>query len=656
MLTASDENTVLLIDMASGVQVASMHGGPAVFTADGAAIVVAYRGGLVRRTLPGLPVAGEYPAPVPWERPPELTLTPTGERIIATSSLLSPNRDVESVHIWDLQTGAYRCGSPGGLGTVALAAEGDLAWGCRGTALVEWSLQDCTIQRSWPIGGCYKVAVSRNGTRVAVGYGQLRVFDAVAQTWIPHHVSPRDVDYMHRLANGELLLIGDGLRTIDPTAPTPATRRRFTLLDKDFGVGDLTISADNTVAAAFAVPRRDGAPKGARVRAWSVDGWQLRMTSPGAPLMVEPQVIAPHGETYIGGPPGTDAGLYRVDTGERLATYPFVEPAALRFSPDGSRCFYFERKSLFILDGRTGALLREIGGLPWMDRLDPGSLVISPRAEHVFLDDGYGRHTLVDLHDGSSILLREPLPAAGDTGEGLGFEAAFSPDGATLLTRLSVWDVRTKRRLRRLGGPGTQFGPKPFSADGRRIALKHEDAVLVVDAARGRMIRRFPGWTRPALSADGRQLLAIDGSHRPALLDVDSGERLRDLPVTDALEVSFDATGNLAVASERALSTWSATTGEHLSSYPIPHGVGHVTLPTGRRLVADGQALALLDASGGRRASFAATRDGRGSVAWAPDGAWDGDADLLAFSESLVPCTGTPGRRADLWRAELRSP
>jgi len=169
------------------------------------------------------------------------------------------------------------------------------------------------------------------------------------------------------------------------------------------------------------------------------------------------------------------------------------------------------------------------------------------------------------------------------------------------------------------------------------------------------MIRRFPGWTRPALSADGRQLLAIDGSHRPALLDVDSGERLRDLPVTDALEVSFDATGNLAVASERALSTWSATTGEHLSSYPIPHGVGHVTLPTGRRLVADGQALALLDASGGRRASFAATRDGRGSVAWAPDGAWDGDADLLAFSESLVPCTGTPGRRADLWRAELRS-
>ncbi|MEZ4450347.1 MAG: WD40 repeat domain-containing protein [Nannocystaceae bacterium] len=645
LLAASHDRRTLIIDVAAGVQVASIAGANARFSGDGRSIFVAFRTEILRVSLPDLTPAEEYLLPEAARRPPLIEVNPTNDRIVA----FAEGGDAP-VHVWDLPAQAPRCSSPDPLGSIVFAARSGSAWGCDGDSLVEWSPEDCRIVRRWPTSRCTDIAVSSDGARVALEHGSLLLFDVATGSLIPHYLGRPSVGPMRALSNGDIVVASGGLRLFDPLAEKPTTRRILGPHD-EFRVIDLAVSADESVAVAFFEDPEYRELNGVRVRVWSIREGRHLGVLPGAPRMLEPKEIAPHGEAFLSAE--AHLSLDQTGTGELLADLGPGPPRA-RFSGDGALLLVHDGRSLLAHDGRSGALLRTYSDVPTREYdKSTAAFVVSSDGAHAFLGESNGRHLLISLADGGLATLREPGARVGE------IEAVFSPDSRWLLVRptaggVSLWDVRTRRRTRRLGDVEATFGLQPFSGDGGLVALEGEHESVIFEAASGRPRHRFPGWTGPALSKDGRHLLAIDEGGRPGLFDVAAGRLIHRLSVSGALRVSFDARGTIAVSTSRELSIWSLDTARRLAVYPTPYEGRSVPLADDRRLAVEDQSLVIYSAKGALEAGHAVTADGERRVAWASDGAWDGDVGLLAFSESLVPCVGIPARRVGLWSAALR--
>jgi WD40 repeat protein len=124
---------------------------------------------------------------------------------------------------------------------------------------------------------------------------------------------------------------------------------------------------------------------------------------------------------------------------------------------------------------------------------------------------------------------------------------AFAPDGKTLITAadrdlqtVSLWDVSTGKRLRRLAGPSVT--PKPAEPDAIEFPLQHFFAY----------------------SPDGKTVAAGGNLHNKIYLwDVATGVCLRELPAAPGAGLAFTADGRaLMQYSPEGISMWEVATGK----------------------------------------------------------------------------------------------
>ena len=647
LVAASNDDHTALIDVQTGVQVAGVHGGSAVFTPDGDGLFVAHRDALVHIHRSDLAGGDPLVLSAPMERPPRIAIASVGELVVAYAEYSEA-----PLQVWDRRTRAARCTAAEALRPVAFATRTGAAWACHGPELIEWDPQTCAVVRRYPVPWCHDLAVSSDGARVAISAGKLVLFDVATAQWVPHYLADPTIGEVQALGDGTLLVAGGSLRRFDPRGDRPGARETF-LPTTDLAATGLAVAADESVVVAMFEDVRG--PRAASLRRWSLPERRYLGDLGAAPRLLAPLLVAPGGATFLARGAGRSVHLHLTATAAEIASDSVVSTWP-GFSRDGGCLALRDRNTLWIRDGRTGELLHTFPDPPGRRYSDtPRSHVFSPDAAHLFVGEVHGDHALIALQSGARTTLRAHTDAAGD------IDAVFSPDGRSLLIRSAVgqvtlWDVRTGRRLRVLGDAALRFGDQPFSADGRRIALDGAGEVVLLDAATGRPRRRIRGFTRPALSADGRRLLAIDAAGRPALLDAGSGEPSWILPVDGALAALFLADDRAEVATAQHVSTWSLVDGTRLTRHGIPFRASHTRLADGRRLAVEDQALVLHAADGSVAASFAATADGKTSVAWTPDGAWDGDESLLRFSDGRTPCTGTPARRGELWTRALDAP
>jgi WD domain, G-beta repeat len=129
------------------------------------------------------------------------------------------------------------------------------------------------------------------------------------------------------------------------------------------------------------------------------------------------------------------------------------------------------------------------------------------------------------------------LPAVGG-----GFHyTAFSPDGRLLAAAtddhaVHLWDLRTRKECRRLGGCPSDLRAIVFSPDGQRLAggtQAKPAAIYLWDVTTGRQLRRIstPDEADPLVFApDGKTIAAAGAYFKPVRLwDVSSGRQLRGL-------------------------------------------------------------------------------------------------------------------------------
>ena len=274
------------------------------------------------------------------------------------------------------------------------------------------------------------------------------------------------------------------------------------------------------------------------------------------------------------------------------------------------------------------------------------------------------------------------------------FGAGLSLDGHTLATRnegdtITLRSLATGRTIQKLN-PG-RFRPLAFSPDGRTLATGHQDGVTIWEVRTGRKLRtiRGPGqgWRSLAFSPDGERLAAGSYGGAVKIWQVATGSEMLTLVEHSGIvwRIVFSPDGRrLATASrDRTAKLWDAATGRSLLT--LRGHTGEVRCvafsPDGKRLATtsmDGTAK-VWDAVGTREMPFALNghTDDASSVAFSPDGRtlatgsgdmtvilWDavtrrqvrrlkghlGEIPAVAFSpDGRLLATGSADRRVKLW-------
>ena len=219
-----------------------------------------------------------------------------------------------------------------------------------------------------------------------------------------------------------------------------------------------------------------------------------------------------------------------------------------------------------------------------------------------------GRRRSITVWDVETGALKATLLGGKDSKEGIsGF--AFSPDGRTAATRdyldksVRLWDVETwqvkatlpgrKRNLETRIKAGSsfeeEFGPVPFSPDGRSVLSEREDDVVAVSEVTGcleRMTLRhethdtaakdilktvFLGGSRHFLylqtgySADGRWIFTINGDKSAKIWDAATGKLHSDISNNERIyRANFtpDSSALLTVEQQGGMKLWEVETGQ----------------------------------------------------------------------------------------------
>lgn len=168
---------------------------------------------------------------------------------------------------------------------------------------------------------------------------------------------------------------------------------------------------------------------------------------------------------------------------------------------------------------------------------------------------------------------------------------AFAPDGTTLAVAepgadgkpgvVKLYDVRTSKERRHIEGADAAAAVAPaFSPDGKLLAWARTGAVVLADAATGKIVRRLTFDAKAnrtpdfAFTPDGQQLAARDPAGPIVLWSIHDGKRLRTIAPADLASgrgaVAFSPDGKrLAVSAGGAVRLLDAMTGKEL---PGPKG------------------------------------------------------------------------------------
>ncbi len=262
---------------------------------------------------------------------------------------------------------------------------------------------------------------------------------------------------------------------------------------------------------------------------------------------------------------------------------------ALAFSPDGKTLAVAdERNSIRLWDPATGT-----------ERvLAPGH---TGRINAVaFSQDGRqiattGHREATRVWDAASGKLRRQW----DSDEEYIVSMAFAPDGKSLLIpterdRYTLWDIANGKKVRtlepKLSKPGVRYPLVALSATGQTLLSTDWASARAFDFARGNLLFevKVPTTNDLAVTADGKRL-ALAGDAALLILDAATGKQIRQFGAgTRYKKVAWDALGKTLIACHRdgGVSIWDAEKGKLLRTIPLPAADGLAVSPDGRFLAA----------------------------------------------------------------------
>lgn len=148
---------------------------------------------------------------------------------------------------------------------------------------------------------------------------------------------------------------------------------------------------------------------------------------------------------------------------------------------------------------------------------------------------------------------------------------AMAVQGWQSVNSLWVLDTATGKNLCPLPRPGDHVA---YSPDSRLIAWSEADAVVLADAATGKVIRRWPahaGGVAPLTFApDGKTLASADGDNRIRLWDVQTGTEIRSMEQVGVRRLAYSADGKRLAAQygwHKNIWTWNPATGQLLGKW-----------------------------------------------------------------------------------------
>lgn len=314
-----------------------------------------------------------------------------------------------------------------------------------------------------------------------------------------------------------------------------------------------------------------------------------RRVGPNADADPAPLVLTPDGRRAICGFPGGEAGIWSLDTGERLLTLDgkWWEAPALAVTRDGRRLLAGnDDGGLTVWDLESGEKLRDLPppeqALPdgWDEEVAPvvTTIAISASGPRVLIGSELGSLCLWDLDgDEGARCLDRSKPARGwahlvalyDAGRKAVVVADSGHGGGVFVER---WDLATGREIGsfsiRMEYAVTALA---VTADGRKLAA-YGDHVGVWNVDTGAVIARFEvdeeeGIYCLAWTPDGRHLLAggaaISGIGSKGLLRIwklGAGPESHRIPGHDgpvrALAVTADGQRAVSGADDRTLKLW----------------------------------------------------------------------------------------------------
>jgi WD40 repeat protein len=213
---------------------------------------------------------------------------------------------------------------------------------------------------------------------------------------------------------------------------------------------------------------------------------------------------------------------------------------------------------------------------------------------------------------------------------------ALAPDARTLAVtareEVVIWDVATRKELRRLQVPGKFFhGPVAFSPDGTTVAAfasSGASSVFLWDAKTGRQLHELNGPVGGMMglrfSTDGKLVVAACGDGSTRIWDAKSGRELQKLDkLNGRVRLSPSGREVLGLESSNLLVLVERRTGKRLWSRKLPASCFSLAFAEDGKSVACGvgQAIWLLDAATGKHLVQPATQAAPvEALAFSPDG------------------------------------
>ena len=228
----------------------------------------------------------------------------------------------------------------------------------------------------------------------------------------------------------------------------------------------------------------------------------------------------------------------------------------------------------------------------------------------------------------------QPLPIAVFDHRDAVVEAAFSPDGARILTAGSdnaakLWDTVSGELIASFPHEGSVWHGV-FSPDGTRILTASSDKTAKLwDAASGTLLASFThqDWIwHGAFSPDGGRVLTASADHSAKLWDAVSGKLIASFDhqaeVNDAV-FSPDGARILTASKDKTAKLWDAASGKLLASFDHQDEVSHAAFsPDGARILTASRdkTAKLWDAASGKLIASFDHQDSVKNAAFSPDG------------------------------------